>query len=233
MNNLTIQGGNKGITALSGIDSAEVAAAVADIQKYVANGVYPNAEKGIALLQTFRGAEFANAVRQALQEPKNADIGKLIADAASQFDINDKASWTDFSKNVYKQYGAAAATEFWNNYLSMVAATNSNALIQAAPQNTVMETTQDNVNANTVKDNAIKTDEEAAKSTNKMWAWIAGIGAAIGLYAMSKKSKGMNGLGCACDDKDDKKEPMAGVKSKSRKKAKSYKAKNKPFTLKM
>ena len=72
-----------------------------------------------------------------------------------------------------------------------------------------------------------KTDEEAAKSTNKMWAWIAGGLAVLGIYAYSKKGKGLSGLGCACDG-DNKPKPMAGVKTSKRKKAKS-----KPFTLKM
>jgi hypothetical protein len=56
-----------------------------------------------------------------------------------------------------------------------------------------------------------KTDEEAAKSTNKMWGWIAGGLAVLGIYAYSKKGKGLSGLGCACDDKP---KPMAGVKTK-------------------
>lgn len=62
-----------------------------------------------------------------------------------------------------------------------------------------------------------KTDEEAAKSTNKMWAWIAGSLAVVGIYAYSKKGKGLSGLGCACDG-DDKPKPMAGVKRHKAKK---------------
>jgi hypothetical protein len=67
-----------------------------------------------------------------------------------------------------------------------------------------------------------KTDEEAAKSTNKMWAWIAGTLAVVGIYSFAKKGKGLSGLGCPCDG-DDKPKPMAGVKTKKSRKKLSLK----------
>lgn len=67
-----------------------------------------------------------------------------------------------------------------------------------------------------------KTDEEAAQSTNKMWGWIAGGLALLGIYAYTKKGKGLNGLGCPCDG-DDKPKPLAGVRTKKSRKKLSLK----------
>lgn len=227
--NLIIQGANKGIPALSGVDMDLVAKLAQDL------AMGNDSERSI---DENYGDEIYQAVMQyvkgnistkptALPQPIRS-TSELISEALSRFALADKESWVEFSKGVVKMYGTPAGISFWNAYLALVAENsktvmfceggngrNSGSGIET-PSNTDYSPPRPQENAKPAE----------PKTSNKMLAWIVGIGAAVSLYAISKKGKGLSGFGCACDD--DKPKPMAGVKTKNRKKAKS-----KSFTLKM